>query len=289
MERDEDREALPEPPPPGGVLWSISGDIRTVMMLPAALTMQVARPAVGAGVDAYSVFRTDPWGRLERSVESVLRWVYDGEEAAEEGRRLRRLHRSIKGTDAYGRDYHSLMPQHYAWVHATGFPVFRHAMPYLWREITPEQERRLYAEWLRVGRVLGINDRDMPQTIEEFWPYYEKQLAEEAEPTLVVRELTDVTRYLPPPDRGPAPFRLAAKLLWPWLMPRVASLMRFGIIGLMPPEARRALDLEWTEHQERKLRRLGAVTRTVVPLLPARLRFMPRARRARAAHPEIYG
>lgn len=27
------------------------------------------------------------------------------------------------------------------------------------------------AYWIQVGRVLGIRDRDMPQTIEEFWPY----------------------------------------------------------------------------------------------------------------------
>ncbi|SCD71969.1 hypothetical protein GA0115253_101511, partial [Streptomyces sp. Termitarium-T10T-6] len=46
-----DRGADPEPPPPGGVLWSLSGDIRALLMLPAALTLQVAHPAVGAGVD----------------------------------------------------------------------------------------------------------------------------------------------------------------------------------------------------------------------------------------------
>lgn len=52
--------AEPVPPPPGGVLWTLAGDIRALLWLPAALTLQVAHPAVGAGVDEYSVFRTDP-------------------------------------------------------------------------------------------------------------------------------------------------------------------------------------------------------------------------------------
>lgn len=78
----------PAPPPPGGVLWSLSGDVRALLMLPAALTLQVAHPAVGAGVDEHSVFRTDPWGRGERSLSSLQLWVYGGEQAAEDLRYL---------------------------------------------------------------------------------------------------------------------------------------------------------------------------------------------------------
>ncbi len=68
----------PLPPPPGGILWDTVGDIRTVLSLPAAFVLQVAHPAVGAGVDDHSVFRTDPWGRGERSLRSVQLWVYGG-------------------------------------------------------------------------------------------------------------------------------------------------------------------------------------------------------------------
>ncbi len=44
----------------------MTGDIRVLLYLPAALVLQVAHPAVGAGVDEHSVFRTDPWGRARR-------------------------------------------------------------------------------------------------------------------------------------------------------------------------------------------------------------------------------
>ncbi|MFE4212967.1 oxygenase MpaB family protein [Streptomyces sp. NPDC056844] len=272
----------PAPPPPGGVLWSLAGDIRGLLMLPAALTLQVAHPAVGAGVDEHSVFRTDPWGRGERSLSSLQLWVYGGEAAAEEGRRLRKLHRTIQGTDTRGRRYHALTPANYAWVHATGFPVYRHASRYLIRPLTEAQERALYQEWLQVGRVLGIHDRDMPQTIEEFWPYYRSMLAEEVEATVVVRELVATDLPVPPPDRGPLVLRLVLKALWPVLLPPLARFRSFLTVGLMPPDAREAIGLDWTPGQERRLRRFGAVVRRIVPVLPERLRYLPRARSARA-------
>ncbi|MFF4954643.1 oxygenase MpaB family protein [Streptomyces chattanoogensis] len=273
----------PVPPPPGGVLWSLVGDIRMLLTLPAALTMQVAHPAVGAGVDDHSVFRTDPWGRGERSLVSLQMWVYGGEQAAEEGRRLRRLHKTIQGTDAHGRRYHALSPAYYAWVHATGYPVFRHAQRYLGRPFTEAQERQLYAEWLQVGRILGLHDRDMPQTIEEFWPYYRKVLDEELEQNDVVRELVAPERPIPVPDRGPRWLLTLLRPTWPWVSPRFVRLRRFLTVGLMPPDARRAIGLEWTDAQERRLRRFGRVVRVVVPVLPERLRYMPIARRARRA------
>ncbi|MET8676628.1 oxygenase MpaB family protein [Streptomyces sp. NPDC004647] len=269
------------------MLWSIAGEIRSVLALPAALTMQVAHPAVGAGVDDHSVFRTDPWGRGERSLASVQLWVYGGAAAAEEGRRLRKLHGSIRGTDAHGRPYDALTPALYAWVHATGFPVYLHAQRVLGRRpYTEAQERRLYAEWLQVGRILGIADLDMPQTVEEFWPYYRNVLDHELEATVVVRELVATDVPVPPPARGPRPLRLLLRAAWPLLLPPFLRARRFLTIGLMPPDAREAIGLEWTERQERTLRRFGRVVAYVVPLLPERLRYLPYARRARRASRE---
>ncbi|NLU72995.1 DUF2236 domain-containing protein [Streptomyces sp. HNM0575] len=264
------------------MLWDLAGEARMLLTLPAALTMQVAHPAVGAGVDEYSVFRTDPWGRAVRSLESVQLWVYGGADAAREGRRLRRLHRVIQGVDAHGRGYHALAPANYAWVHATGFPVYRHAQRYLGRRpYTGAEERRLYAEWLQVGRILGLRDRDMPQTLEEFWPYYRRVLYEELERTVVVDELIAPGAEVPPPDRGPRYVRAPLRLLWPVLRPAFTRFRRFVTIGFMPPDAREAIGLPWTRRQERRLVRLSRVARAVVPRLPERLRYLPIAYEAR--------
>ncbi|MFI0235652.1 oxygenase MpaB family protein [Streptomyces sp. NPDC016845] len=268
----------PPPPPVGGILWETAGEIRALLALPAAFVLQVAHPAVGAGVDEHSVFRTDPWGRGQRSLTSVLLWVYGGEDAAEEGRRLRRLHRAVQGTDPHGRRYHALTPAYYAWVHATGYPVARYARRYFARPFTPAEDEQFYAEWLRVGRILGIHDRDMPQTTAEFWPYYRKMLDQEVGRNVVVDELTARDRPVPPP-----PGHAVLRLLWPAVRPVLTRAMAFLATGLLPPEAREAVGLAWTPRQERRLRRFAVLVRWAAPRLPERLRYLPLARRARAA------
>ncbi|QNS03125.1 oxygenase MpaB family protein [Streptomyces xanthii] len=265
----------PSPPPPGGILWDTAGDIRSLLALPAAFVLQVAHPAVGAGVDDHSVFRTDPWGRGARSLNSVLLWVYGGEAAVEEGRRLRRVHRTVRGTDPSGRRYHALTPAYYAWVHATGYPVARYARRYFARPFTAEEDERFYAEWLMVGRILGIRDRDMPQTTADFWPYYHRMLALEIAPNAVVSELTSAHRALPAPPG-------AARLVWPLVRPLLVRGLRFLSVGLLPPEARDALGLPWSPRDERRLRRFAALVRLTVPHLPERLRYLSVAREARS-------
>ncbi|MBW5424153.1 DUF2236 domain-containing protein, partial [Streptomyces sp. BG9H] len=82
----------------------------------------------------------------------------------------------------------------------------------------------------------------------------------------------------------PRPVRVLLRILWPLLLPPLARFRRFVTVGLMPPDARQALGLPWTPRQERALRRFGRALRTIVPLLPERLRYLPLARRARAQH-----
>ncbi|MFF3940972.1 oxygenase MpaB family protein [Streptomyces phaeofaciens] len=269
----------PAPFGPGSMLWDLAGDVRLLLSLPAAFALQVAHPAVGAGVDEHSVFRTDPWGRAHRSLESLQLWIYGGERAIEEGRRLRTVHRNISGIDDHGRPYHALDPAHYAWVHATAYPVFLSSARYLSRPLDDREERVLYDELLRLGDILGIRRRDMPATPEEYWPYFERMVREELENTSVLRELLDPRRPIPPPAGSGA---LLGRF-WPLIHPPLLRLHVFATTGLLPPVARDRLELTWTARDERRMRRLGAVVRTVVPLLPERLRFLPVAYAARRA------
>ena len=85
-----------------------------------ALMLQVAHPVVGAGVSEHSNFRADPWGRLLRTLDFTTSMVYGGPELAwDTGRRVREMHKQIKGKLPNGEPYHSLEPEAYAWVHAT--------------------------------------------------------------------------------------------------------------------------------------------------------------------------
>ncbi|GAA3754891.1 oxygenase MpaB family protein [Salinactinospora qingdaonensis] len=104
-------------------------------------------------------------------------------------------------------------------------------------------------------------------------------VAEELEPTLVVKELLDPDRPLPVPEGASRLLRL----LWPYIMPPLARLRVFTTIGLLPPKVREKLGLAWTDRDERRMRLLGRVIAAVVPRLPERLRYLPVARQARRA------
>ena len=72
---------------------------------PRALLMQLAHPAVAAGVDEHSDFRADPWRRLDGTLRSYLRIIYGSTPAArDEIRRLNALHRGITGSGYDARD-----------------------------------------------------------------------------------------------------------------------------------------------------------------------------------------
>ena len=86
------------------------GDIRSWLMSGRTFLMQVAHPAVGAGVWEHSSFRKDPWRRLREIDRSGQNFVLRGRDASlREGARLRRMHRNIAGMDSRGRAYHALV------------------------------------------------------------------------------------------------------------------------------------------------------------------------------------
>ena len=112
------------PEPATSTRFDLWDGIRDALFLPMSLSafmLQVMHPTISTAVDRHSVFRTDPLGRAVRSFDSVMLWVYGGQAAIDEGRRLRVLHKTIKGVDDDGRRYSALDPEAYAWVHATAF------------------------------------------------------------------------------------------------------------------------------------------------------------------------
>jgi uncharacterized protein (DUF2236 family) len=94
--------------------------VRLLAMGGYAILLQVAHPTVGAGVSEHSNFKADPWGRLLRTLDYSYAITYGGPKlAADIGRRVREMHRQIKGVRADGVRYHALEPEAYSWVHAT--------------------------------------------------------------------------------------------------------------------------------------------------------------------------
>lgn len=264
------------PPGPGSLTWRLVGDWRGLLCGGRALLLQVAHPVVGAGVAEHSDFRADPWSRLARTLTSTMTFAYGGPVGAPaEADRLRALHRTIRGTDERGRRYHALDPEAYAWVHLTLFETTLVVQERFGRALSPADQRRLYAEWLAAGRLLGLREGQVPPDLAAFRRYYDRMLADRLEDNRSVRDvlaaLADPAR--PPWWPGPA-------ALWRPAGAAGGRLNTLVTVGTLPPVLRDRLGLAWSARDERRLARFAALVRAVAPRVPGRLRHHPIAWRA---------
>src|SRR5262245_49817049 len=184
-------EATDLAPRRGSVVWRYSGDARLIATGAHAILLQVAHPTVGAGVTEHSNFRADPWGRLLRTLDYSYVMVYGGPAAAAEmGRRLREMHREIRGDRSDGRPYHALEPEAFAWVHATLADSIVRGNELLARPLGDGVER-FWEEWRRYGRLIGVRDGDLPASWGQFQGYFEEMVEERLERTAAVDEVLE--------------------------------------------------------------------------------------------------
>lgn len=275
MERDPRELALLGP---GTASWESVGDRRFAMMFGSAFALQLMHPEIAAAVSTMSTFATDPWGRAERSLLSVQRWVYGGRGALDEGDRLLRMHRAIRGVDASGRAFDALDQGAWAWVPLTGFyaSVVGHPVFY-GRPMTRDEEQVVFDEMRRLCCILHVRESRVPRTIEDYWTYFDDMVERTLVDHPVVHTYISLVRSSPMPLAIPRLF----SPLWPLARRGGARLSRLTIVGLLPERVRAKLGVEWTAEDARDLARLGRVVSAAFPRLPERLRFMPIAYRAR--------
>jgi len=255
-------------PRPGTIAWSRAGDARVLLAAGYALLLQVSHPTVGAGVSEHSRFRTDPWGRLLRTLDYACTMVYGGPRAAGEmGRRIRAGHTRIAGTRPDGRRYRALEPDAYAWVHATLAEGILRAHERFGVAFTRAQREQLWEQWRTLGRLLGVRDRDLPEGWTAFNEYVERTIASRLEHTAAVDEVLEALACPAPPA--------AFERFPPAWTPARAQLGHVAVLataGLLPPLLRRRFGVRWTRGDELELRLLGAALRAATPLMPASLR-----------------
>ncbi|AUG82069.1 hypothetical protein CFP65_7491 [Kitasatospora sp. MMS16-BH015] len=104
---------------PRSVVWRVHGHPAGMLAGGfAALLLQSLHPLAMAGVDAYSDFREDPTGRLNRTARFVSTTTLGSTEAAERAiEAVRRIHPRIRGTAPDGRPYRADDPALLTWVH----------------------------------------------------------------------------------------------------------------------------------------------------------------------------
>jgi uncharacterized protein (DUF2236 family) len=253
---------------PGSVAWRRASDARLYLVMVYALLLQVAHPTVGAGVRDYSDFERRPWDRLLRTIDYVSLLVYGGGDAAPAGRRLRELHKRFRGVRDDGERYHALEPDAYAWVHATLIQTYVAGHDRFGTPMAPRERECFYDEYRRLGRLIGVRERDLPATWDGFRSYFDAVVDEQLTRTEAVDQVLRAIRRVPPPPL-PVP-----DLLWRAVRLPASGALWLGGVGLMTPALRERLGVPWSGRDEARFRTLGAFSRSLTPVMPERLKVM---------------
>ncbi len=247
-------------------------DIRFRLLLGGSMfVMQVAHPKVGAGVGEFSNFRADPWHRLRELDKSGHAYIYSGKEAGlAEGRRLRELHRNIKGVDKQGNAYHSLNPSVYGWVHT----VFLDRIITLYRlydvPLSRRQQEILFAQWQEGGRVFGLRDQDMPRDIDDYYAFFNQMIEQELEYNEVMDFMLSLDRQPPP-----KPNSLLPDWLWRASWQPLGKQYRDLILFALPDNYRRKIAREqpWGADDQARMENRARRYRAFYRRIPFKYRY----------------
>lgn len=245
-----------------------SGDIRLLSNAGWALLLQVSHPTVGAGVEEHSNYREDPWGRLVRTLDFVNLLVYGTPEQSEAvGANVRDMHKRIKGVRSDGERYHALEPEAFAWVHATLIEAIFVTYRKFVGPLSAPTAARMYTEWRALGANLGIRERDLPESYNEFRAYFDRMVEERLEDNETVQGVLEVLSKPAPP-----PLPQLAQPAFSALRRVMARTQALALVGTLPPVLRDRFGLEWTRAKEVELSAAAAASRALGPALPKRLR-----------------
>ncbi|GAC70257.1 oxygenase MpaB family protein [Gordonia soli] len=275
--------------PPDSLTAELTGHFTFLPVNGAAFVMQVMLPVIGDVVGEYSIFRTDPLGRAVRSVDSVLRWVYGGPEAIEEGKRLRAMHRPLQMRNAEGKHISALNPEAYQWVIATAFPTTLSAGPLvIGRHFDQREQQEIFRDNRRIAKIVQVPMRGYPESIAEFSEYFDDFVENKLVAHPVALELLDQMQAAPALPRS-VPRAVRRPLT---SIARIASvpLQRLNYlttVGVMDPRVREILGVTWTDGEQRELERIHTVIRGSYRVLPERLTYFPLAYHARRHHAAI--
>ncbi|HEY2683144.1 MAG TPA: oxygenase MpaB family protein [Steroidobacteraceae bacterium] len=188
-----DQEALV---PPCSVSWRIFKNPVTLFIGgTAAVILELAEPAVCAGVWGHSSFRRDALGRLRRTGLAAMITVYGARVVAEAMiARIVRMHSSVRGTSANGVSYSANDPDLLAWVHATAAYSFANAYSRYAAELNEAQFGSFFREGAPIAGLYGA--RYSPASRAEMDEFLER-MRPNLEPSPVIFEFLNIMRATP--------------------------------------------------------------------------------------------
>lgn len=103
---------------PSDPIWRVHDDAAMFSSGVTALLLQSLHPLAMAGVTGHSGYKSDPWGRLQRTSDYIGRTTFGTVGDAEAMiARVRGVHERVRGKDFRGRPYRASDPRLLEWVH----------------------------------------------------------------------------------------------------------------------------------------------------------------------------
>ena len=110
---------------PEDPVWRVHADASMFPAGVASLLLQMLHPMAMAGVAGHSGYKSDPWGRLQRTSHYLATTTFGTVEHAEEAiAMVRSIHERVRGKDHLGRPYRASDPHLLMWVHAAEIDSF---------------------------------------------------------------------------------------------------------------------------------------------------------------------
>jgi uncharacterized protein (DUF2236 family) len=162
---------------PSSVTWQIMSEPVMWVAGLRALYLQALHPRVMQGTwQNSSLARADEaWGRFTRTVEFVLVRTYGTVPAVERaGRRLRRIHAALRGTDEDGREFRLDEPELLLWVHCAEVSSAAEIARRSGVRVTAAQLDTFVAEQRRSAEVVGLDPAIVPASMAELDAYYDR-------------------------------------------------------------------------------------------------------------------
>lgn len=244
---------------PETVTWEVNQEAVLLLGGPRALLLQLAEPAVAAGVADHSDFEADPFRRLARTLEAMTAISFGPEaEARTTLAGLAAVHSRVRGRLPGGDPYSAEDPGLQWWVWATLVDtVLEVERRYLGR-LGEEERARYYQESRLMAGAFGIPAEVVPPDLDAFAAFMRRRV-EALEVTDTARNLARAVLRPPVPLFG-AP---------------LGGVVSMVTVDLLPSRLRAAYGLPWDGRRRLAVRGTQMAARAVVPRLPRLLRTLP--------------
>ena len=258
-------------PGPDSLTWRINREVVVITAWGRAILLQLAHPAIAAGVDNHSRFRGSLGAGLRRgrsTVRAMLSITFgDWDQMVAAAAVINSMHDQVRshGREPAGAAYSAHDPDLQRWVHATLVESMPLSYERLVGPLTPGERDQYCAEQAAITEpLLGLPAGWLPRRSSDLDAYLREM---HASGRLVV---TDASRALARAVLYPPRWYIA----WPAF--RATQLLT---IGSLPPSIRQAFGFEWRLRDERAFARWTTLLRTSRRLLPSFAREWPAARR----------